>query len=184
MRSVPGPALVLHFASVLSVIVGAGTQAAAVPADDAAQEFLSALPGDWQGSAVHTPAGPFSYDIRFAADDAGCASGVALPGGVHHRWEFCRAEAGLDLRFLSDFGGNDTPLLLQLHGVDAGVLVFHSQSHGFLKVRTQLADDCLRLQVLHNDRLHVEIHLRRPAPPGNGIETPVCPWPMPVSPPP
>ena len=169
---------ILSWACLLAVAVAA---AAATPVDDAAPDFLAAVGGDWRGGAVHTPAGPFSYDIRFAPDEAGCVSGVAEPGGVHHSWKFCPAEAGLALEFLSDFGGNERPLLLQLRGIDAGTLVFHSETLGFLKVLARLEADCLRLQVLHHDRLHVEIHLQRP-PPGDGLPaTGRCPWAMPVS---
>lgn len=158
----------------------------AVPVANPAPEgeagaFLSAVAGAWAGRAVRTPAGPFSYDIEFAADAAGCRSGVAEPGGVHHRWKFCPAGDRLELEFLSDFGGNDRPMLLQLERADAGTLVFHSQTLEFLKVIARIERDCLRLQVLHHDRLHVEIHLRRAAAAAGQGEAGACPWPVPVS---
>jgi hypothetical protein len=158
----------------------------AVPVASSAPEgeagvFLSAVEGAWQGRAVHTPAGPFSYDIEFAADAAGCSAGVAEPGGVHHRWKFCPAGDRLELEFLSDFGGNDRPMLLPLEGVDAGTLVFHSQTLDFLKVLARIEQDCLRLQVLHHDRLHVEIHLRRASTGAGQGGAGACAWPVPVS---
>jgi hypothetical protein len=157
----------------------------AAPAVKTAQEgeagaFLSAVAGAWKGSAVRTPAGPFTYDIEFSADATGCRSGVAEPGGTHHRWMFCPAADSLELEFLSDFRGNDRPMLLPLETVDDGTLVFHSQTLDFLKVLARIERDCLRLQVLHHDRLHVEIHLRR-AGTGTEGEAGACPWPVPVS---
>ena len=97
------------------------------------------------------------------------------------------ARAGVDVvvlekhaDFLSDFRGNDRPMLLPLETVDDGTLVFHSQTLDFLKVLARIERDCLRLQVLHHDRLHVEIHLRR-AGTGTEDEAGACPWPVPVS---
>ena len=145
--------------------------------DDSVADFLSAVSGRWEGRAVHTPVGPFPYDIDFARDAEGCAAGVARPGSFHHRWQFCPAGDGLELEFLSDFGGNDQPLYLQLHGTDNDTFMFHSRTHAFLKVGARFEGECLRLQVLHDDRLHVEIHLRRPA-----SGTVACPWSVPAAP--
>lgn len=158
----------------------AGTVANAAPESET-DAFLSSVTGAWQGRAVHTPAGPFSYDIEFSTDATGCISGVAEPGGVHHRWIFCPVADRLELEFLSDFGGNDRLMFLPLEGVDAGTLVFHSQTLDFLKVLARIEEDCLRLQVLHHDRLHVEIHLRRAGAGTGQGGADACPWPVPVS---
>jgi len=160
-----------------------GLLAGAVAADpwsaEASATFLAGIGGDWQGRAVRTPAGPFGYDLRFEPDEAQCMAGIAEPGGVHHRWKFCpTADGGIELEFLSDFGGNDRAMFLLLEGVTDGTLVFHSTTLEFLKVLARLEQDCLRLQVLHDERLHVEIHLSRPAP---AAGTGACPWPAPVS---
>lgn len=139
-------------------------------------DFLSAVSGQWEGRTVHTPAGQFSYDIRFAAED-GCTAGVANPGGTQHHWKFCPVDDGLELEFLSNFGGNDSPLRLQMQGIEDGALRFQSQKPAFLKVHARVEGDCMRLQVLHHDRLHVEIHLRRPV-----AGTVACPWSAPAAP--
>jgi hypothetical protein len=164
----------------LVLVVWSG-QCAGAPAAAPEAVFLAALSGDWRGSAVQTPAGPFSYDIRFEPVAGGCRAGVAEPGGVHHYWKFCPAEAGLELEFLSDFRGNEQPLFLQLHDIDAGTLLFHSQSHTFLKVRARIDGGCLLLQVLHHDRLHVEIHLSRAPPDASPPVPDDCARPAPVS---
>jgi hypothetical protein len=169
------PGVLLVFAAGLLTVAGAN----AADGSEAAM-FLSGVSGAWEGRAVHTPAGQFSYDIDFATDATGCRRGVAAPGGAHHHWKFCPAGEGLELEFLSDFGGNDRPMFLPLEGMDAGTLVFHSRTLDFLKVRARIEQDCLRLQVLHNDRLHVEIHLRRPSRTGQA-QAGACPWPVPVS---
>ena len=173
-RHCSGPLVQLLLSSCLLM----AAMQAAVAEDETGVEFLAAIAGDWQGRAVQTPSGPFNYDIRFAPDAEGCMGGVAEPGGVHHRWRFCPAGSALALEFLSDFAGNDRPLFLQLDRVDAGTLVFRSGTLDFLKVLARVEQDCLRFQVLHHDRLHVEIHLRRPSATAAAA---ACPWPAPVS---
>jgi hypothetical protein len=158
------------------------TASAGEQAPDAAPDFLAALAGDWRGRAVQTPAGPLPYDIRFAPDPAGCMAGIAAPGGASHHWKFCAGRAGLELEFLSDFRGNDRPLFLRLQGREGDSLVFRSPTLEFLKIHALLQSGCLRLTVLHDDRLHVDIHLRRPPPTGESAENHPCPWGAPVSP--
>lgn len=148
--------------------VPAAAADAATPDGTAAAAFIGMLAGDWSGRAVTTPAGPFEYDLSFTPAPAGCMDGSALPGGIRHEWRFCPGVSGVELEFLSHFGGNRRPLQLTQTAAQGDSIEFRAREPEFLSIQAQLTPDCLRLQVLHHGRLHVEIRVQRP--------TAVCRW--------
>ena len=152
----------------LAVLVAALLLANRVPAADAApldrshvDAFLTRIEGEWSGVAVVTPIGPRPYDISFAPNAAGRLEGSANPGDATHTWTFYREGEGLSLRFFSTFRGNRRPIILVSTGEIDGALNFRALQPDLLQVRIGSVPQGLVIRVLHHDRLHVEIHLRR-----------------------
>lgn len=126
-----------------------------------AHPVIELLLGRWDGRAVHTPVGELPYAIEFLPISEDCVEGVANPGAARHYWRFCLEAGDLTLRFLSDFHGNDRPILFQPAAADNDALVFQSITHDFLRVRLSPEPATLAIGVFHDDRLHVEIRLTR-----------------------
>jgi hypothetical protein len=123
--------------------------------------FLAELEGKWQGQAVITPIGPRPYDIAFRRNGQGHLEGAAEPGGAVHHWAFYREGQSLKLRFLSTFRGNRQPIFLTATARAGGAWIFRATKPDFLEVRVRPESQAVTIQVLHHDRLHVEIRLRR-----------------------
>jgi hypothetical protein len=128
-----------------------------------APAFLQSLRGEWDGRAVQTPAGPTPYDIHFAWTDDECLSGTANNGFSNHTWTFCRDGRELTLDFQSDFRGNREPIRFQAVSALNGAVVFHAESHPFMDVEISVSDHDVRIDVIHHEKLHVRIELRRHA---------------------
>lgn len=123
--------------------------------------FLRRIEGAWRGQAAITPIGPRPYDITFTRGPTGALEGTAEPGRAIHHWSFDCADGTLKLRFTSSFRGNRQPLLLMAVGETDGALMFRAAQPDFLAVRIAAGESDVLIQVLHHDRLHVEIRLRR-----------------------
>ncbi len=122
--------------------------------------WLSSLEGNWRGEAVHTPVGPTPYNINFIRVDPDCVSGTAYTGFSNHTWTFCPAEDGVILNFLSDFRGNDDPIVLRPIHSEQGKTVFKSAKIAFMDVILEHADSHFKIDIMHYDKLHVRIELR------------------------
>ena len=129
-------------------------------------EWLPGLEGNWAGEAVHTPAGPTPYNIKFSRDDAGCVSGTAYTGFSNHTWTFCPAEDGVILHFLSDFRGNRAPITLKPVRMEQGKAVFKSAEITFMDVVLAHAVDQFTIDIMHHGKLHVRIELTPAKPAG------------------
>ena len=129
-------------------------------------DWLPGLAGHWDGAAVQTPVGPAPYDINFSRDDAGCVSGTADTGFSNHSWTFCPADAGVSVKFLSDFRGNDDPILLEAVRAEQGKIVFKSAGLAFMEVVLARTGDQFSIDIMHHGELHVRIELT-PADPGS-----------------
>lgn len=143
----------------LSAIISLDTAAAGA----AEPGFLDMLAGEWQGRAVQTPVGPAPYGIRFQWTGKDCLGGTADNGFSNHTWTFCRTSAGLTLDFLSDFRGNQQPIHMRAVSRKDGELVFHAASHPFMDVLIFPGEQEIRVDVMHNNRLHVRIEWSRPS---------------------
>ena len=124
-----------------------------------ANELLSGLEGNWRGEAVHTPVGPAPYDVVFSRNESGCVSGTAYTGFSHHTWTFCPAEDGINVNFLSDFRGNDAPILLESIHLEQEKVVFKSVKIAFMDVILARSDRKFVIDIMHHDELHVRIEL-------------------------
>ena len=122
-------------------------------------ELLSGLEGSWRGEAVHTPVGPTPYNVVFSRNEAGCVSGTAYTGFSNHTWTFCPAEDGINLNFLSDFRGNDDPILLESIHREQEKVVFKSAKIAFMDVVLARADNKFVIDIMHHGELHVRIEL-------------------------
>jgi len=160
----------------INALASCAAQADSPPdASDRIAAFLAAVEGKWEGKAAVTPIGPRPYDITFRRNATGDLEGSAQPGGATHVWTFRQEGRSLQLRFLSTFRGNRQPILLLLQDEVDGEWVFQAVQPVFLKVRIRIETREMVIRVLHHDRLHVEIRLRRlqgsanrwPAPPGS-----------------
>lgn len=129
-------------------------------------DWLPSLEGNWAGEAVHTPVGPAPYDINFSRDDAGCVSGTAYTGFSNHSWTFCPAEDGVSVNFLSDFRGNEAPILLKSIRTEQGKIVFRSARITFMDVVLARTDDQISIDIMHHGKLHVRIELTPAEPDG------------------
>ena len=123
------------------------------------RDWLPGLEGNWDGEAVHTPAGPVPYNIEFSEDDAGCVSGTADTGFSNHTWTFCPAGDGVMLEFVSDFRGNRDPIMLKPVRMEQGKVVFQSAEITFMDVVLARADDQVTIDIMHHGKLHVRIEL-------------------------
>lgn len=151
----------LALAALLLVAAGPGRADEALSAP-VVERFLAGLAGPWRGEAVVTPIGPRPYDIGFAWNDAGELAGAAEPGGATHHWVFRREGDRLLLRFLSTFRGNRRPTLLDAAALRDGGILFRAQEPAFLVLVVRVEGDEALIRVLQDERLHVEIRLRRP----------------------
>ena len=122
-------------------------------------ELLSSLEGSWRGKAVHTPVGPTQYDVVFSRNESGCVSGAAYTGFSHHTWTFCPAEDGIYVNFLSDFRGNDDPILLESIHLEQEKVVFKSAKIAFMDVILARSERKFVIDIMHHDELHVRIQL-------------------------
>lgn len=122
-------------------------------------DWLPGLEGNWAGEAVHTPVGPAPYDINFRRDGAGCVSGTAHTGFSNHTWTFCPAEDGVSVKFLSDFRGNEAPILLKPIRTEQGKVVFKSAKITFMDVVLARTGDQFSIDIMHHGKLHVRIEL-------------------------
>lgn len=152
-------ALVVGSALSLVIMLQALAQ---TPRSEQIDGFLASLVGEWVGTATTTPVGPLPYDLDFSRRADGSVEGAANPGAAIHTWTFYRQGAHLRLRFLSTFRGNRDPILLTAEGeTDEGAMVFQAERPPFLRVQVKIGVAKATMQVLHHDRLHVEIHLSR-----------------------
>ena len=122
--------------------------------------LLSSLEGSWRGEAVHTPVGPTPYNINFSRTGAGCVSGTADTGFSNHSWTFCPAEDSVVLNFLSDFRGNDDPIVLKPIHTGQGKVVFKSAKIAFMDVILTGVNSNFIIDIMHHGKLHVRIELR------------------------
>lgn len=129
-------------------------------------ELLSGLEGSWRGQAVHTPVGPAPYNVVFSRNESGCVAGTAYTGFSNHSWTFCPAEDGINLNFLSDFRGNDDPILLESIRWEQEKVVFKSAKIAFMDVILARADGKFTIDIMHHDELHVRIELTPAGPAG------------------
>lgn len=121
--------------------------------------MLSGLEGSWRGEAVHTPVGPTPYNVVFSRNESGCVSGSADTGFSDHAWTFCPAEDGINLEFLSDFRGNDDPVLLESIHLEQEKVVFKSAKIAFMDVILARSGRKFVIDIMHHDELHVRIEL-------------------------
>jgi hypothetical protein len=153
--------VVLVAGCALSLVFIPHAQAQA-PRSERIDGFLASLAGQWTGTATTTPLGPLPYDLAFSRCTDNSVHGTANPGAAIHAWTFYRQGAHLRLRFLSTFRGNRDPILLTAESeTDEGAMVFRAERPEFLRVLVKVGEANATIQVLHHDRLHVEIYLSR-----------------------
>ncbi|PVV13859.1 MAG: hypothetical protein B6D82_07145 [gamma proteobacterium symbiont of Ctena orbiculata] len=126
-----------------------------------ARLFFDRLSGDWQGEAVTTPVGPLPYDISFRHRGPFWIYGEADPGAAIHHWDFYCEDEELLLRFLSTFGGNRDPLLLEPIRITDSEIHFKAQDPDFLEVKVRFGARHSAFEILHYGERHVLIELER-----------------------
>ncbi|MBT3048027.1 MAG: hypothetical protein G8D61_21440 [gamma proteobacterium symbiont of Ctena orbiculata] len=126
--------------------------------------FFDSISGAWQGEAVTTPVGTLPYDIDFKQRGPFRIYGEADPGAAIHHWDFYCESGELRLRFLSTFGGNRDPLLLESIGITTEEIHFKAREPDFLEVKVRFGDRFSVFEVLHHGERHVLIELTRSRP--------------------
>ncbi|OLQ75459.1 hypothetical protein BIT28_22745 [Photobacterium proteolyticum] len=106
-----------------------------VPAIPVADPILVALQGCWQGKAIKTPRGALPYPICFELQRDSSLYGVADLDVSRHHWHFSTQEDKTQLRFLSTFAGNDTPIYLSASHTATEHMIFEADNSRYLKVR-------------------------------------------------
>lgn len=130
-------------------------------ASQSPRDFLANLMGTWHGKAVQTPIGPVLYDVGFVKQANNCVSGVAIMRLSEHTWTFCEQDQQLRLRFLTNFGGNATPVHFVQTSEVGGVRTFNAESHPFMHLLVSIQRDNGWIKVMHYGQLHVKIQLSR-----------------------
>ncbi|MET0070519.1 MAG: hypothetical protein ABW096_10795 [Candidatus Thiodiazotropha sp.] len=130
--------------------------------------FFDSLSGAWQGEAVTTPVGTLPYDIDFKQRGPYWIYGEADPGAAIHHWDFYCGNGELRLRFLTTFGGNRDPLLLESIGITTEEIHFKAREPDFLEVKVRFGDRFSVFEVLHHGERHVLIELTRSRPDQTG----------------
>ncbi|MGB5582806.1 MAG: hypothetical protein WBO93_04285 [Gammaproteobacteria bacterium] len=125
------------------------------------EAFLTALPGDWDGSAIETPVGPVDYAISFHLCDADVIAGVAELSVSDHHWRFWQSDGELRLTFLSTFRGNQVPTQLIVSKTEDNTIWFHAPEVTLLTLSVTLAEPNVDIRVFHHHKPHVYIRLTR-----------------------
>lgn len=124
-------------------------------------EFLDALVDNWDGRAVRTPHGPLPYDIEFSRVAKGAVAGVADPGAALHYWRFLVEDGQLRLRFLTTFGGNNTPIWLNAETISETTVIFRAEEPPYLHVQVTNTGEEISIDVFLDGAPHVRIRLLR-----------------------
>ncbi|GAB3516371.1 hypothetical protein [Photobacterium alginatilyticum] len=130
------------------------------PAIPVADPILAALQGCWQGKAIKTPRGTLSYPICFELQQDNSLYGVANLDVSRHHWHFSNQEDNTQLRFLSTFAGNDTPIYLSASHTATDHIIFEADNSRYLKVRIlQQEEGTYRFTIEVKGKEHVIIVL-------------------------
>jgi hypothetical protein len=154
--------------ALLLVMLSCQAWAGAYPlAQKRIDELLNSLPGYWEGEAIETPVGAMDYDIFFHSCSDGRVAGVAETGASLHYWQFSRQEERLQLRFLSTFAGNRTPVRLLTAGPEGETLKFFAPEKEILTLGITLTPSRIDIHVFHREKPHVHIRLKRTSRPAD-----------------
>ena len=83
------------------------------------------------------------------------------PAGRTGRWRFYRDRGALSLRFLTTFGGNTTPILLDEISSETNAVVFKARDPSYLTVRVEPGERRTWIRVFLRGERHVVIRLDR-----------------------
>lgn len=165
-RKVPRPRFVRVWLAVPMWVIVLGCIGIAVAAAEhlspqAAEAFLQALVGDWNGEAVRTPRGPLPYDIAFTQGPNDDVAGVANPGAALHYWTFFLEDGRLRLRFLTTFRGNTEPTWLTAERGTEGTVQFRAERPPYLTVQVTPKREAVEINVMLRGEAHVDIRLMK-----------------------
>ncbi|TQV81532.1 hypothetical protein [Aliikangiella coralliicola] len=129
--------------------------------DNQPSDFFRLLTGEWKGMAVKTPVGSLEYNIDFAITDDNQLYGVADTGASSHHWRFFQDEGKLQLKFLSTFRGNSTPVLLVQNKSDNNQFVFQHKNPKYLQVWINFSNQLVTIKIILREQPHVRIELTK-----------------------
>ncbi|MEH6470350.1 MAG: hypothetical protein V7752_03795 [Halopseudomonas sp.] len=146
---------------IIVLLTASSSAIAANESSDSAQHQLQSLPGFWKGEAVETPVGPMNYDMVFHRCREGTIAGVAKTGASLHYWQFKPDEIPVQLRFLSTFRGNRTPVQLLSKRSEGAVLEFYAPELELLTLGITFSTTNVDIRIYHYGNPHVHIRLAR-----------------------
>jgi len=123
--------------------------------------FLMLISNDWKGTAVQTPIGPVTYNIKFLKNSSGHVTGAAYLSRSTHYWDFYRNSDELNLKFLSTFAGNDQPIIFKSYYYSNEGFEFNSTSRNDVKVIIKPETQKMTIRIFLRDQAHVNIELEK-----------------------